>query len=181
MIILEGADHTGKTTFSRLLTKHIAAKFGHDELSSVLYYGHMSRPPEDFDHVAEYMAGVGARCQDRYHLGSIVYGKILGGGSFVSARKMRVVQQYLAWRGCVTVVMFCERDKLRKRLMSAVDREEMYSMERILDANEAYRGLTKSSNDGAPYADVAIDVTDRWPDDATAARLVDDWWRRFSL
>lgn len=176
MIILEGADHTGKTTFAQKICEILATRLGGSPSS---YYGHMTRPSDDFDHVVGYMSQVTSRCQDRFHLGSIVYGYILCGGSFTTPRKMRVVQQYLRWRGCITVIMSCERDKLRKRLASAVDRKEMYSNDKILDANEAFRGLAFSTNSGVMYADHHIDVTDKWPDEDKATEIIDDWWKKF--
>lgn len=176
MIILEGTDHTGKTTFAKLLCEKIAAQFGGP---SINYYRHMTKPREDFDHVAGYMDGIGTWVQDRYHLGSLVYGRILGGGCYPSARRMRIVQAYLRWRGCLTVIFTCSRDSLHERLKKSVDKEEMYRHDQILDAGDAYNGLSVSRNVNEDYCDFTIDVTDKFPDENTAETVMAMWRARY--
>ncbi len=85
MIVLEGADGVGKTTLARAIAEALNLKVRH-----------MSRPDDDFDHVSGYMSLVGKHVQDRFHLGSVVYGRMLGfpGGSATSSQ-MRLVQRYL--------------------------------------------------------------------------------------
>lgn len=178
MIILEGTDNVGKTHLAKRMCHVIAERTGK---SPVELYGHMSRPPADFDHVASYMAGVRVGVQDRYHLGSIVYGKILGGGSFPTARRMRVVQEYLRWAGCLVVIVTSSRESLRRRMALEINRDEMYSQDRILDAGDAYRGLSTATNMGTPYCDLVLDVSDHWPDDKEMLKIVDAWWQRFML
>jgi len=178
MIILEGTDHTGKTTFARKLCEILVTRYGS---SASAYYAHMSRPPANFDHLSEYMSGVRFGVQDRYHLGSVVYGRLLSGGSFCSPHKMLLTQRYLKWSGCHVVVFTCDRDVLRGRLLSSVDREEMYSMEKILDAGDAYRGLAGSHNRGERWCDETIDVSNSWPSDDDATRIVNEWERKFLL
>jgi hypothetical protein len=178
MIILEGTDHTGKTTMARRLCEILAVRYGNVAAS---YYAHMTRPPANFDHLSEYMNGVRFGVQDRYHLGSVVYGRLLNGGSFCSPHRMLLAQRFLRWCGCYVVILTCDRDVLRKRLLSSVDKEEMYSVEKILDAGDAFRALSKSHNRGEPWCDESIDVTSSWPDDKTLVRIVDDWERKFLL
>ncbi len=176
MIILEGTDHVGKTTAAQAMCEIIGERLSRPPLT---LYGHMSRPPESFDHVAEYMRAVRAGVQDRFHLGSIVYGRILGGGTFTLARRMRVVQAYLRWTGCHVVVFTCSRDMLRRRLAASVNKEQMYRQDQILDAGEAFRGLSVSSNLGEPYCDQVVDVTEKWPTREELTAVVDSWWAKF--
>ena len=176
MIILEGTDHVGKTTFAKLLCGLMSAHFG-GEVGG--HYSHMSKPREDFDHLSGYFGGIGPVVQDRYHLGSLVYGRILRKGTFPSARRMRIVQAYLNWRGCITVIFTCQRDVLAKRLAESVSKEEMYRADQILDAGDAYYALTKSTNDGEPYCDFHIDVTDKFPGEKEAENIFGVWKSRF--
>lgn len=179
MIILEGTDSVGKTMMAQTLCEIVAGRTG---CGAQQLYGHMSRPPDDFDHVSEYMRGVRLGVQDRYHLGSIVYGRILGGGTFPQPRKMRVVQAYLRWMGCHVVIVTCSRDSLRERLMKDVSRrEEMYRVDQILDAGDAYAGLARSTNMGEPYCDELIDVTRSWPTRDQLSGIVDRWHQKFIL
>lgn len=176
MIILEGTDHVGKTHAAQVMCEIVGERLGRPPAS---LYGHMSRPREDFDHVTEYARRVRVGVQDRFHLGSIVYGRILGGGTFATARRMRVVQSYLRWSGCHVVVFLCDRSELARRLTASVNREEMYRHDQILDAGEAYRMLAGASNMGEPYADETVDVTDRWPTREELTAIVDRWWPKF--
>ena len=160
MIILEGADGTGKT--------HAAKKICD---AWDLTYRHMSRPPEDFDHASEYVERVFDGVQDRFHLGALVYGRILGTGTYPSAETMRQVQAYLRWQGCLVVVLVADRDWLSEQLTENT-KKEMYSDSLILDANEAYRALSTASNRGEPYADIVYDVSDGWPTEDTYSEWV---------
>jgi broad-specificity NMP kinase len=170
MLIIEGADGVGKTTAAlRLCTM------------SGLERRHMSRPPEDYDHLSEYVDGVHRGVQDRYHLGSIVYGRMLGRGTYPTAAEMRLVQAYLRWQGCLVVVLTADRPWLEERLLQN-PKEEMYSNELILDANDSYRSLAHSTNRGEPYADVVHNVSRLgWPNDDNLREWTERWnelWRR---
>ena len=174
MIILEGADCLGKTTAAEALCKRMASEFGGGDSA---YYRHMTKPPDTIDHVAHYFNGVGCHVQDRYHLGSVTYGRIIGGGSFTTPRRMRVVQQYLRWMGCVTVIFVASRQFLADQLKRAGSRKEMYSRANILDVNEAYWGLANSSNNGVQWCDYLIDVTHGWASQQRLDEIFDAWLR----
>lgn len=186
MIILEGADGVGKTTAAWTMCKYLQSleatppsDVGH---TGHKFYGHMSRPPEDFDHLSEYMDRVRYGVQDRFHLGSIVYGYILGGGTYPSPQIMRVVQRYLVWQGCYVIIFHAQRHWLKQHMQELLEkRNEMYRLDQILDANDAFRGLLCSSNRGEPYAHAGIDVTDgKFPDEATLKMHVEIWRKRFA-
>lgn len=174
MIILEGADGVGKSTLAQSLAERLAETVGGDRVDWRSVYRHMTRPPDDFDHLTGYL-DVSGRVQDRYHLGAIVYGQLLGLGGYPTASRMRLVQRYLRWQGCITVVLHGERDWLRERLRVS-PKAEMYSIDRILDANDAYRALVGSSNRGEPYCQLSWDVTLRgWPGAQFVETIVKTW------
>jgi hypothetical protein len=179
MIIIEGTDGVGKTSFCRKLADEFVSQMGS---TAAGWYNHMSRPPENFNHVAGYMRMVRAGVQDRFHLGSIVYGKILGCGCYPTPRKMALVQRYLEWQGCYIVVMRAERDWLKRELLARPDLDkEMYQLEQILDANDAFTALSNSHNRDNVWAHEVIDVTDGWPGAVAATRIFDIWkarWQR---
>lgn len=174
MIILEGPDNVGKTTAAKKLAAIIAEEL---KLPADRCYRHMTKPPDDFDHVREYMERVGPHVQDRFHLGAITYGRLTGNGNCPTARKMHLVQRYLRWQGCVVVVMHAERDWLRR---SQFGKEEMYRLDTILDVNDAYRALLSTTNRGEPYHDIEHDVSKKgWPDDAMLRTWIDAWRGRW--
>lgn len=177
MIIIEGADNVGKTTLAQKLAELMARHFGKQEWRA--HYRHMTRPPPDFDHVSGYFEGVGSVVQDRYHLGAIVYGMMLGRGGYPDAQGMRHVQRYLAWRGALVVVMTSNRDSLRERLRKST-KQEMYEQGVILAANDCFRALSTQHNQGAPYCDRVIDVTDGWPGQAEEELLMAEWRSRWT-
>jgi len=144
MIIIEGADHTGKTTFAK---------------SFELPYRHMLRPDANYDHLTEYVKGIFPGVQDRYHIGSVVYGMMLRSGSHPTYRQMKIIHRYLQWAGCYIIIMHCDPKVLRQRLEES-DRDEMYKIPDILAANDAYRSIMKNS---IVNASLCIDVTDKWP------------------
>lgn len=169
MIILEGPDGVGKTHAA----KRICSLWD-------LEYRHMSRPPEDFDHASEYTDRVFRGVQDRFHLGAIVYGRILGTGTYPTAESMRQTQAYLRWQGCLVVTMIADRDWLLEQLTSNT-KKEMYDDSLILDANDAYRMLSEATNRGEPYSDVLHDVSLGWPTEDQLRGWVERWralWAR---
>lgn len=164
MLILEGADCIGKTTTAKRICKIFD-----------LQMRHMSRPDSNFNHAYEGM--LGRHVQDRFHLGEVVYGRMLmGGGPYTSFDKMKLIQSYLRWQGCLTVIMYAEEEWLRNQLKKQYEgREEMYSVPQILAANEAYRRLATADNHGEPYCDVSFNVTDGWPCDGEITTWFMSW------
>lgn len=175
MIIIEGSDNLGKTVAAHKLSALIA---DHLKLKPDACYRHMTKPPDDFDHVREYMEMLKAVAQDRFHLGAITYGRLTGNGNCPTSRDMRMVQRYLRWQGCITVVLHSERDWLRKQRTS---KEEMYGLETILDVNEAYRALIRTTNRGEPYHDFEHDVSKHgYPDEKKLAEWFSAWRDRWT-
>lgn len=174
MLIIEGPDGVGKTTAANALCGTFSEHFGGEPRE---YYAHMTRPEPSFDHVQGYMDMVRCGVQDRFHLGCITYGKILGSGGHATAREMLVVQRYLEWQGCLTVILYSSsRDWLRKHLVKMASRKEMYALDQILDVNTVYDALSSSSNRGEPYASYSWDVSVRgFP----AEKNLNFWFQRW--
>lgn len=175
MIILEGADCTGKTTAAKRLVEIMS-----EVTKREARYSHMSKPPEDFDHLTEYVKNIRLGVQDRYHLGSIVYGAMLGRGSSLSAPRMELVQRHLEWQGCLVVIMHASRERLRE-ILSASDKAEMYSSEDILRANDCYKVLAQSTNRGLKYCNVDFNVDRGFPKEETLRQWVQQWTGRWGL
>lgn len=179
MIILEGADCVGKTTAAQAICEIIQKRYA-PTVHHTKLYGHMSKPDSSFDHFSDYISMVREGVQDRFHLGSIVYGRMLGCGNYPTSRKMRSLQRYLSWAGCYVVIMTAERRWLYEKLQKSL-KEEMYSVEQILDANECYRALADTSNRGVKWCDASWDVTAKgWPKAEDLEKFVDAWRERWT-
>lgn len=178
MIIIEGADAVGKTTAAQTLCKLIQARFRTDATVRELYR-HMSKPSDDFDHFSDYVTLIHEGVQDRFHLGAMVYGKMLGCGRYPTSRKMRCLQRYLRWTGCVTVILTGERKWLSDQLEKS-PKTEMYAKEQILDANECYKALATSHNRGENWADIWLDVTTEWPSEKVLSGVIETWRTRWT-
>lgn len=174
MIIVEGADGVGKTT----LCKKLAVKI-QEILKIDNAYRHMSKPADDFDHLAGYFREIGPHAQDRFHLGSIVYGVMLRRGNAPTPQKMKLLQRYLRWQGAVVIVMYGSREWLHKQLIDS-PKPEMYSVDDILLANEGFAALATEHNRGEPFADIPYNcTTDKWPSDSFVDSMIIEWKRRF--
>lgn len=177
MLIIEGSDNLGKTTAARKIAAMMAEHFREPQRAD-RYYKHMTKPPDDFDHAREYMERVGPHAQDRFHLGALTYGRLTNNGNCPSSRVMRIVQRYLRWHGCVVVVMHAERDWLRRAQYA---KEEMYRLDTILDVNDAFRALTRTTNGGEPYCDLDYDVSKRgFPGEEALREWFEAWRSRWN-
>jgi len=178
MIIIEGSDQLGKTTLARKLSIQLSSVLYGDEDHTERVYRHMTRPPDGFDHLTGYVERVGPHVWDRFHLGALAYGRLTGNGGCPNPRQMLWVQRYLRWQGAIVIVMHADRWWLKEHLDST--REEMYSKQTILDVNDIFVMISRSSNHGEKYCDFSIDVTDgAWPNEQTVEMLVNTWRERW--
>lgn len=116
LIILEGADGTGKTTLAGQLEDRIGAKILH-------------RGPPGQDVITEYARdiqwyrpgqGVHVIC-DRWHLGELIYGPLLRGKSAFTRETFAHVEKVLQTRGALLVVLDAHESVVQARLRSRGD------------------------------------------------------------
>jgi len=175
MLIIEGGDLVGKTTFCETLLEQPLLK------SHAYLYNHMTKPPEAFDGCQAYLDMAYHRyVQDRFHLSEIVYAKMRGDEPKVSAEKYRLVDAHMRLLGAVNVVIVCtEPDMIAERWAERVE-QEMYDVDKTLLANVIFRDIastkhfTHSGGICAPDLDVVI-VTNRekpFPDEGDVQRVL---------
>lgn len=178
MIIIEGADQVGKTTFANALARRMSRELYANEGLYDRVYRHLSRPPADFDHFNGYVERVGPHVWDRFHLGAIAYGKLLGHGGCGTPKQMLWVQKYLRWQGAIVIILHADRWWLKEHLDRT--RDEMYTHDLILDVNDIFRMLSKNANHGELYCDFEHDVTDgKFPDDKMLEQVMEAWRERW--
>lgn len=142
MIVIEGADCTGKTTLGKRLCKEYD-----------LAYKHMSAPGEGFDHLYFYVSNYEDKVLwDRYHLGALVYGWRLGLSNIGQMWELDAARRFLKERGVIVIVLHSTPRQIIDRFSS---KDEDYSPGQVLEANELFRKLPDD------WVDIRIDVTDK--------------------
>lgn len=141
MIIVEGADLVGKSTLARALADVTGLRYQHQDKPSPGYNYLTHGLPEVLKHHGEVV-------QDRFHLGEIVYGSVLGDGAgrTTTLAEMSSLQNELL-RLCVptVVVYFSDGDMFEEHVRNQFDEErELYDVDTILWANAAYRILAEN-------------------------------------
>ena len=130
-IIIEGTDHVGKTTLANKLGTKI---------------GHMSKPSTVYclsDYIQR-LCNTETQVWDRFHLGGIVYGQMLGlHPSNITFQEIEMLHRFMDWRGDVLVVITAEPEFLASRLDTA-GKVEMFSRDMILKANTGFEVLVEA-------------------------------------
>ncbi len=183
MIIVEGSDLVGKTTFCEALLKdHRLARMGY-------MYSHLSRPPEQgFDGCQAYMGMAWENfVQDRFHLSEPIYSKVRGEekSPTTSPEKFRLVDAHLRLMGVLTVVITATDELISSRFKENESRE-MYGLAKILHANRLYTSAALNGYIGEgekvykPDIDIVIACNDKnpFPTDATAICIVNAYMDR---
>ena len=148
MIIVEGADHLGKTTFVNKIATHFN-----------LAPGHLGIPPEGWDFRGDYVNLIREqRVYDRFHLGAIVYGSILRCHPVPSDLNINIamVDNTLRHANAVMIILHASDENwYRERLESG--KEEAFDEETILAANRIFPWI-------APSWARIIDVSKGYPE-----------------
>lgn len=134
LIILEGADGTGKTTLAGELVEVLGAKLLH-------------RGPPGQDVITEYARdiqwyrpgqGTHVVC-DRWHLGELIYGPLLRGSSAFTRESLAHVEKVLQTRGALLVVLDGDAAEIRGRLRRRGD--DLVAVDQIDGILAAYRDV----------------------------------------
>lgn len=167
-IILEGADHLGKSTFAADMINT------YDPDNTYIRLAHMGIPHDEWNYASDYFHGFESEnvIYDRFHLGGFVYGKLmrLHGTRYWTYEKLADIMKKLwhPWRrelAQVPTVIFYASDTVwfAKHLRES-GKKEAFSVERILEVNEHYIGLIGMTFEGMPFAQYAWDVSGgAWP------------------
>lgn len=166
MLIIEGADHLGKTTASKSLVKMAA-----DDGFYPIRYSHMSRPNGAFDFLDDYqdMSSKFA-VQDRFHLGGMVWheGKI-------THSSLKIIEGRLMALGSFCVVMFTSDEAWYRDRLTAHAKSEMFPIDAIMNANRMFKQLAEYT----VWCDILFDVKDGlYPTDIDIKHWLDRWYER---
>lgn len=133
MLIVEGPDLVGKTTFCRALVRRADER----GLFPAIYH-HLSRLPSTWDPERDYLPLVSPFVvQDRFHLSEIVYGHVTRGESFLAPGTASFIDETNARQGGMTLI-FCAPDPAFIVEQHQKRGDQMFPLEKILEVNEMY-------------------------------------------
>lgn len=138
LIIVEGCDGVGKTTFAEKIQEATGGELRH--------YGPPTRPAlreytEDLD---DYGPGEHHHviC-DRYHWGELIYGPLYRGKSELFPHALKTVQDHLISRGAVVAFLWNDLDTLAKR--HKLTGEDYLKPEDVMNVHDHYELIARNS------------------------------------
>ena len=130
MIIIEGTDMVGKSTFCEALSEQTG-----------FLVQHMSKPPAMWPVPTGYIDLIGQhQIRDRFHLSAIAYRLATKEPMKLDIEKVRLISAHLTMVGAITVVITAEDCVIEKRYAHLKERE-MYDLPTVLKANLQYSKL----------------------------------------
>lgn len=158
MIIIEGADLVGKTTFCHALMVRL------NELGWPHVYRHMGKPPDcwKYDPVACYnRLSSPYIVQDRFYLSELVYAPLRDASPHITLSHCAAIRRHLRSLCAFMVVVTADPVLIRQRY----NRPEMFGLDKVLDANERFcRAAREGTLDGySVNADLHIHCTEQKP------------------
>ena len=167
MIIVEGPDHVGKTTFCEKIMDNMPG--------GIRSYSHMIKPGPEWDYYLDYIRQLkSGRVYDRFHFGAFVYGAMLNLHKTPgwSLWRMTLVTQFIHVAKGLVIVMYDSDEQNYKHRLQTSKRKEMFNLGPIVEANHLFQ-ITPDLNE----VDYVFDVKGgrEFPTDADAQRVVDAW------
>lgn len=146
LILLEGPDLAGKSTFAEMLHDEILARFPEDTVK-MLHAGPPRKHPLDeyVTPLLEYVPGRGEHiiC-DRWHVGESVYPKLKGRGSDMTWSVRRYIEMFLRARGALLVGLIPGTATLTERYHDRGD--AIQSLDIVLAAQREFVIAMNTSN-----------------------------------
>lgn len=131
MIIVEGPDLVGKTTFCQLLC----------EQEPMLKYKHYSRLPDTFHRYWDYLPDVNPRmCLDRFFMSEPVYAGVRDECTPMDPNWLVPLQREVMNAGGLVVLITAVPELIEQRMREG----EMYKLEQIQKANELFMEIART-------------------------------------
>lgn len=161
MIVIEGGDYVGKTTFQQMLFKQLRkTQFPHTK-------EHLSRPAADFNCCNDYIKMMHRNViYDRFHISMLAYRCHDDHPCSMTQLKWNIVQAKLRLQPTLVVVMAAHPDVIVQRYEENAKtkaKEDMYNLEHSLEVNQTFidlvqeGGLVCRDEDYGVSVDIMID------------------------
>lgn len=133
MLIVEGADMLGKTTFAKRIAETMTAL--HPDWP--IHYSHATKQADAFG-FHDYAAQVNPfRVQDRFHMSRHVYEAVMTGALLLPPLDCQFIDAKLILAGSVTVVVTANAAFIRNSFQQARGHDNM-RVETVIEANAGY-------------------------------------------
>lgn len=167
MLIIEGSDCLGKTTFAKKIVRYV---MDHDKYPCM--YSWMTRPNEDtFDFFESYKMIINPyTVQDRFHLGGVCYhsGKI-------STEHLNKIEDWIYEMGGFIVVLYASSEDWYKKWIDKDQRGNLLANPILCKANSIFKNIGCSAPRHHPF--YSFNICDGYLGDQEVERIAEQWIR----
>lgn len=136
MIIIEGADLTGKTTLQKLLVAELR------RIKLTYASCHLGRMCDEDNQCEQYLDFISTRqVWDRFHMSEVVYRAEDQRPTLVNPNSYREVDEWLEHEGCMTIIMTASTSELNRRF--ALRGDQYYDLAQIHVLNSNYERIVR--------------------------------------
>ncbi len=163
MLIIEGSDCLGKTTFAKKLVRYVMANSHYPCI-----YSWMTRPNEDtFDFLYHYKLMINSyTVQDRFHLGALVYHE-----DKLPIENLRRIEEWIKLAGGLVVLFYASNEDWYERYINADERGNLLANDILCKANSRFKDIVEQ-----PRFNYYFDISHRtFPSDYWVGVIGDHW------
>lgn len=175
MLIIEGSDFVGKTTFANKLVVMAI-----EDAKYPVWYCHMSRPNPAFNWFEDYQDYLSKYAvQDRYHLGSLAYHD-----GVMDLATLRIIEGWLFSLGSFVVLFYCsDYDWYHERLTEHEQTVTNFDVDTLMEANHRFHSMGSFDTPVRPIVDYYIDIAPKYgyPETCHAEAILDGWYKRLRM
>lgn len=177
MLILEGSDCLGKSTFAKLLLEEADKRQMYPT-----FYSHMSRPNEVFNFFGHYKDMMTTYAvQDRFHIGGVVWHEA------IHQSRMSIIEGWLRSIGSMTFIFYASDLVWYRKRIEEDNRGNLLSIEAMIQANIDYNAIANNRHEVKCIVDRSVDIkkTDmlepRYLDSYIAKLTIDSWFESLGV
>lgn len=172
MLILEGSDCLGKTTFANLLVKMAA-----EDVRFPIYYAHMTRPNKAFDFFWHYHERITRfAVQDRFHLGGIIW------HNAINQCNLNIIEKWIEQVDSMIIVFYASDTNWYVNKLKEDKRENMLTQDTMIEANLDYHKMVNRVHRLKVKVDLGFDIKEIkkeavYPGKKEARIILNTWYK----